>query len=287
MKRVVLPKPKFALGIFLSSLLMVVGMSPAQAAVLFTTDNSTCSSYGHGNLRVEDSPLTVPGAATITSIDLRVASLSGQASAQMRIYADNSDNPGTLLGTFTYSSINGLLATYVGSASLSSAGKYWIRYSTTSSFTPCYNFNPVTTGSLSGWSIGKMRESVDSGTNFTTRTDNLSFFIVLNGTGGAAINNSSISISSNMLATYRQSEAITATLGIAGTDGKVTFYANGKKIPGCINKLSASLSVICNWKPSLRGSTTLTARLVPTNTGYSPSSSTAQVVLIGNRSTKR
>ncbi len=287
MKHAALPIHKYIFGFLFSCLLTVFGIYSAEAAVLFTTDNTTCSSYGHGNLRVEDSPLTAAGTATITSIDLRVAVLAGQASAQIRIYSDNSDNPGTLLGTFTYSSINGLLATYTGTASLPSAGKYWIRFSTTSSFNPCYNYNPVTTGSLTGWSIGKMRESVDSGANFTTRGDNLSFLFVLNGSGGAAVNNSSISISSNSPILYRQSETITASLGIAGTDGRVTFFANSKKIPGCINKLSVALSANCFWKPSTRGSVALTARLVPSNSGYSPSSAAVQNILVANRSTKR
>lgn len=280
-------KARILVGLFLSLTLTLTGMNAAQAAVLFTTNNSTCLSYGHGNLRVEDSPITTAGPATITSIDLRVASLSGQTSAQIRVYADNSDNPGTLLGTFSYSSINGLLATYAGTASLPSAGKYWIRFSTTVSFAPCYSTSPVLTGSLSGWSIGRMRESTDSGSTFTTRNDNVAFLIVINGSGGAAVNDSSLSITSNSSILFRQQETITATLGLPGTDGKVTFFANGKKIPGCINRNTSSLSANCLWKPSIRGSVSLTARLVPTNSGYSPSTSSAVNILVGHRFTRR
>ena len=37
----------------------------------------------------------------------------------------------------------------------------------------------------------------------------------------------SISISSSISLIYRQTGTITASLGVAGSDGKVTFYANG------------------------------------------------------------
>jgi len=266
------------------STFLIFSAAPAFAATLFTSDVSSCSSYGHGALRVEDQPLNIPSASTITSIVLRVASSSGEANARVRVYSDNTNNPGTLLGTFIYSSINGNNVTYTGSASLPAAGKYWLRFSTTSSFNPCYNFNPSFTGTLPGWSVGKMRESVDSGANFTERTDNLSFLYVINGSGGgAAPSASSLTLFSALTGVNRQAIIISASLGVAGSDGKVTFYANGKKIPGCIGKESSSLAVSCTWKPSTRGSVVVTARLVPSDSGFVSSISPARTILIANR----
>lgn len=71
------------------------------------------------------------------------------------------------------------------------------------------------------------------------------------------------SITLSAPAAYRTQVSITATLGTVGADGKVTFYANGKKIPGCIKVNSTSLVATCNWKPGFRGSVTITASINP------------------------
>ena len=278
-------------GFFLggaAAVLLIHFSTPAYAATLFTSDVSSCSGYGHGNLRVEDQSLTIPSASTITSFVLRVSVSSGESSARIRIYNDNADNPGTLLGTFTYSSISGTLVTYSGTATLPSAGKYWLRFSTTASFNPCYNFNPLFTGSLPGWSVGKVRESTDSGSTFTARTDNLSFLFTINGTGGGSTPiATSLSLSGSQSISFRQSITSVATLGVAGSDGRVTFFADGKKIVGCINKTTVSLSVSCDWKPSRRGVVALTASLTPSDSGYAASKSPARMISIGNRTNLR
>ncbi|CAB4331457.1 unannotated protein [freshwater metagenome] len=41
--------------------------------------------------------------------------------------------------------------------------------------------------------------------------------------------------------------ALTATLNSAG---RVTFYANGKRIPGCINQSASIGNKVCTWKPT-------------------------------------
>lgn len=277
--------------IFIGFLVVCLALFPineANAAVLFTSDLSTCSGYGHGNLRVEDQPLTIPSASSISNFVLHVSASSGEASARIRIYDDNADNPGNLLGTFNYASISGNLATYSGSAILPAAGKYWLRFSTTASFTPCYNFNTVFTGSLSGWTVGRVRESIDSGATFTTRSDNMTFLFVINGSGGGSgLITTSLSLSGTSAVNFHQSITTTATLGISGSDGKVTFYANGKRIPGCINKATSSLSVNCNWKPSQRGAVAVTATLSPTNSGFANSSAPAKTILVSKRVSTR
>lgn len=59
---------------------------------------------------------------------------------------------------------------------------------------------------------------------------------------------------------------ITATASDAGA---VTFYANGKKIAGCIQLKTVNSVATCAWKPSIQGSVALTAMLVPNNEALS------------------
>lgn len=65
---------------------------------------------------------------------------------------------------------------------------------------------------------------------------------------------------------YRALNSFVAT---ANTAGKVTFFANGKKIPGCISLgTNVSLSVTCNYRPSLHGPVTISARIAPTSPDF-------------------
>lgn len=264
-----------------------VSLQPASAATLFDTMSSTGTSYGFTTGVIGIEPITIPAAATIQSIVMKIASGTGSG-ARVDIFPDNSGSPAaSSLGALTFSSYTNPNATYTGSVALPSAGKYWFKFSTTIGFQNYYSMTPVTTGSLSGWSIGRMLESTSSGASYSTRSDNLVYLMTINGVGGVVAQASSISLAGSSMATYRETYTISANLGVAGTDGKVTFYADGKKIPGCINKLSVSLASTCAWKPSKRGSTAITARLFPTDGGFSGSTSVAKNILVSNRSSKR
>lgn len=71
-------------------------------------------------------------------------------------------------------------------------------------------------------------------------------------------------------ATYRQSSSISVTASLAS---KVTFLANGKRIAGCISLLTnSSLVATCSWRPSIRGTITLTATVTPLLPGVSAQS---------------
>ncbi len=63
---------------------------------------------------------------------------------------------------------------------------------------------------------------------------------------------------------YRSLTNIVATANI---DGKVSFLANGKPIPGCRNLSTIAKTVTCPWKPSVHGTNSLTATI--TSTTYS------------------
>ncbi len=93
-----------------------------------------------------------------------------------------------------------------------------------------------------------------------------------------------LSYSGGTEATYRTVGTITATGSLAG---KVTFYERGKAIPGCVRiSMNGSNVATCSWKPSLHGSTTITATAKPSNT-YVPNGSTVLNLGVVKRTNKR
>ena len=93
-----------------------------------------------------------------------------------------------------------------------------------------------------------------------------------------------LSYSGGAEATYRTLGTITATGSLAG---KVTFYERGKAIPGCVRiSMNGSNVATCSWKPSLHGSTTITATAKPSNT-YVPNGSTVLNLAVVKRTNKR
>jgi hypothetical protein len=66
---------------------------------------------------------------------------------------------------------------------------------------------------------------------------------------------------------------ITANIDQAG---KVTFYVDGRKIVGCVNKSGSVGNVTCSWKPPVQKQVTIKAVLNPTNSVYQ--NSTASMI---------
>ena len=62
--------------------------------------------------------------------------------------------------------------------------------------------------------------------------------------------NATLSIPQSSAATYRTTNNLTLTIGASG---KYTFYASGKRIPGCINLTGNPPTLTCIWKPSSHG----------------------------------
>ena len=83
---------------------------------------------------------------------------------------------------------------------------------------------------------------------------------------------------------YRTSNTITAT---TSTASKVTFFANGKRISGCISKSTVSLVASCTWSPSQHGLITLSVRAVPIDTNYPAISSLLSAKNVTKRTTRR
>jgi hypothetical protein len=60
-------------------------------------------------------------------------------------------------------------------------------------------------------------------------------------------------------AVYRTASTLRSTVDV---DGVVTFFFNGKRIPGCINIQTVSKIANCTWKPSAMNYNFITAQLV-------------------------
>ena len=89
-------------------------------------------------------------------------------------------------------------------------------------------------------------------------------------------------------ATFSSAVVITATVTLAS---RVTFRANGKVLPGCINKTAvgsgSSFTVTCSWKPSLRGSVALRAIADPIADGIANTTSSPIHVGVTGRTNRR
>jgi hypothetical protein len=288
MKRAGLPSYKRILALLglIAGLLVSLLAPVAQAATLLTLMTSSCSSYTASTITVVYEPITIPLPAVVQSVTLQL--ISGTATgAKIDIYSDSSGSPSsTLLGSLTYSSASSPYVTLTGNVSLSSAGRYWFKFSTTTTYRLCYTSTPFTAGSLSGWSVGKMSESFNSGSTFATRTDDVTFLMNISGTGGSNIQ-SILTLGAPSSGSYRRPMTISANLGIAGSDGRLTFFANGKRIPKCIGVQSTALVASCTWSPNLKGAIMLSATLTPADTLYIPTTSPQLKVDVAARANLR
>ena len=121
--------------------------------------------------------------------------------------------------------------------------------------------------------------------NCPSRT-NFNLQILVNApTVAGAILNTTVSLSGGTGAIYRSAISLTAT---ASTTGKVTFYANNKKIPGCINISTAGSSpfiATCSWRPASHNSVPLKAIFKP----YTGNNSTSTTInpIVGKRVSNR
>lgn len=95
------------------------------------------------------------------------------------------------------------------------------------------------------------------------------------------------STSSLTTATFRSQNSLVATVNYVG---KVTFYAQGKRIAGCINVSttgSGPYTATCNWKPATRGAQSVSATYTPTASPSNAISLSWGSIFVSNRSGNR
>jgi hypothetical protein len=99
---------------------------------------------------------------------------------------------------------------------------------------------------------------------------------------------STISMSVPTSVAYRATASLVASVS---TPGRVTFFANNKRIPGCISIAtvsSGSITATCIWRSASRGAVLLSAQLIPTDAAAFRNSDTGNLrtsvgARIGNR----
>jgi len=259
----------------LSSFLLVImnlGLPQARAAdpLIMTTAAVCTGAWGTGS-NAWAGPATkiyAPRGATITSATVPYASASTKSSARLSFYNNNGSLPGTLLGYLSFSSETSNVATFTGtSIVLPSAGYYWVQIGATSSQMNCYTNTANYTGSNSGWLSYAGIVYGSAGTGYSTSSwaafsspqnayqINFSLFGTEMGVGTIDLTGMAAP------ATYRTLATITAaTTG----SGKVTFFQNKKVISTCKNLIVSTSSVICSWKPSVKGVLNIYAIYTPT-----------------------
>ena len=81
---------------------------------------------------------------------------------------------------------------------------------------------------------------------------------------------------------------LTISLNVAG---KVTFLSNGKRIPGCIKVSSSGVTPniigVCNWKPSVLGTSIISVQHAPTDNTYANGSFQSAPLFVTSRTTSR
>jgi hypothetical protein len=106
--------------------------------------------------------------------------------------------------------------------------------------------------------------------NFPGSFNIKSFKLWLSNIGDAAVTesyNSQFKPSTHLIAltsglttaVYRTTSTLQSTSDV---DGKVTFFFNGKRIPGCTNIQTQSKVASCTWKPAAVGNNKITAQIV-------------------------
>ena len=69
------------------------------------------------------------------------------------------------------------------------------------------------------------------------------------------------SLTTSSSVTYRIASSLTAT---GGSSGKITFFANGKRIAGCVS-VNYSGSYTCSWRPTSKGPVRISVKVVTSN----------------------
>jgi hypothetical protein len=89
-------------------------------------------------------------------------------------------------------------------------------------------------------------------------------------------------------ATFRTQIIITADVTVSS---KITFWVNGKVIPGCKNRTASgsasSFTVNCAWRPSMRGDLKISAQAIPISGSVTSSTPSPISVRVLNRTGKR
>jgi hypothetical protein len=135
-----------------------------------------------------------------------------------------------------------------------------------------------TPGALGGASLTAVLTPTDS-SNYESATTSTLSITVVNG-----VTSLSLSLAGGVTQVPKgQNIVITATVDQAG---RISFFVDGKRIAGCFNKVVATSSRTCTWKPSVQKQVTISSRLVPTNSAYSTADESMKVWVVRRTGTR-
>jgi hypothetical protein len=234
----------------------VVTASSSTAAGIYTQNVISTDSAGTPQTGLKQLVITVNKASTTITIALPNAATDAALGGAITITATVSQ-AGAVNFKLGGSSISGC------SSVSSSAG------SATCSWTP---------GALGGASLTAVLTPTDS-TNYENATTSTLSITVVNG-----VTTVSLALAGGVTQTPKgQNVVITATVDQAG---RISFFADGKRIPGCYNKAVSGSTKTCTWKPAIQKQVTLTSRLVPTNNAYSTATESMKVWVVRRTGTR-
>jgi hypothetical protein len=142
-----------------SNLVVVVPQSSAAEKTELNTASVCTGAWGTtaGTFNGPANQVYAPYGVTITKATIPFNPINnGYNTSRLTFYVHNSGTglPGSSLGTLSYSSVSGSIATLTGSVTLPSAGNYWVQYNTpTGGYYNCYTNTINYSGSASGWTV--------------------------------------------------------------------------------------------------------------------------------------
>lgn len=183
-----------------------------------------------------------------------------KASTSISIALPNSATSAALGGAITITatvSRAGSVNFQLGGSTISGCGS-----ASAASTTATCSWTPASLGSVSLTAIFTPTDS----SNFETSTTTTLSITVVNG-----VSTITLSLAGGVTSVPKgQTINIIASIDQAG---RVTFLIDGKRVPGCINRLATIGNISCSWRPAVQKPVVITANLNPTNSVYNNSSS--------------
>lgn len=193
---------------------------------------------------------------------------------------NNRNSSGTVQSTPQGTNVTSTLNNALINPSLTLVRSKTLLHAITSNSSTLLNVVPSSTGSL--YTSIDQRGLARSGSNWTAGAFEFNSSYPLTSTS-VTLTTPAGNISSNTI------KVLTSSSGTV--PGKVTFMINGKRIPGCIGLVvnsGNSYTANCNWKPSVKGASSIVSVFKPTDAQmYASSNSTPISVVVAKRTNTR
>jgi hypothetical protein len=190
-----------------------------------------------------------------------------RATTSISIALPNSETNAALGGAITITatvSRAGSVNFRLGGSTISGCGS-----AAAASTTATCSWTPASLGSVSLTAIFTPTDS----SNFETSTTSTLTITVVNG-----ISTITLALAGGAT-TVPKGQSINIIASIDQV-GRVTFLIDGKRVPGCINRLASIGNISCSWRPAIQKPVMITANLNPTNSVYNNSTSRLAVQVV-------